>query len=307
MIENAKTIYEVPLKLYKEGTLKQIYSHFNIQKKNKIKLGLWEKFLKKFNTLKHNVNVAIVGKYTNLSESYKSLNEALFHSGIYNNSTVNISWIDSRKLKTKKNTEKILKLFDGILVPGGFGKDGAEGKINAIKFAKLYKIPFLGICFGMQLAILESVRNLKGYENSSSTEFGPTKKPIISMMNEWQKNNKIFKQDLKNLGGSMRLGSYESILLKNTLIEKIYKKCRINERHRHRYEVNYNYLDVIKRSGVVLSGLSPDKKLVEVMEIKNHPWFIGVQFHPELKSTPFKPHPIFNSFINALIKKKNKK
>ena len=307
MIENAKTIYEVPLKLYKEGTLKQIYSHFNIQKKNKIKLGLWEKFLKKFNTLKQNVNVAIVGKYTNLSESYKSLNEALFHSGIYNNSTVNISWIDSRKLKTKKNTEKILKLFDGILVPGGFGKDGAEGKINAIKFAKLYKIPFLGICFGMQLAILESVRNLKGYENSSSTEFGPTKKPIISMMNEWQKNNKIFKQDKKNLGGSMRLGSYESILLKNTLIEKIYKKCKINERHRHRYEVNYNYLDVIKRSGVILSGLSPDKKLVEVMEIKNHPWFIGVQFHPELKSTPFKPHPIFNSFINALIKKKNKK
>ena len=306
MIENAKTIYEVPLKLYKEGTLKQIYSHFNIQKKNKIKLGLWEKFLKKFNTLKQNVNVAIVGKYTNLSESYKSLNEALFHSGIYNNSTVNISWIDSRKLKTKKNTEKILKLFDGILVPGGFGKDGAEGKINAIKFAKLYKIPFLGICFGMQLAILESVRNLKGYENSSSTEFGPTKKPVISMMNEWQKNNKIFKQDLKNLGGSMRLGSYESILLKNTLIEKIYKKCKINERHRHRYEVNYNYLDVIKRSGVVLSGLSPDKKLVEVMEIKNHPWFIGVQFHPELKSTPFKPHPIFNSFINALIKKKIK-
>ena len=307
MIENAKTIYEVPLKLYKEGTLKQIYSHFNIQKKNKIKLGLWEKFLKKFNTLKQNVNVAIVGKYTNLSESYKSLNEALFHSGIYNNSTVNISWIDSRKLKTKKNTEKILELFDGILVPGGFGKDGAEGKINAIKFAKLYKIPFLGICFGMQLAILESVRNLKGYENSSSTEFGQTKKPIISMMNEWQKNNKIFKQDLKNLGGSMRLGSYESILLKNTLIEKIYKKCKINERHRHRYEVNYNYLDVIKRSGVVLSGLSPDKKLVEVMEIKNHPWFIGVQFHPELKSTPFKPHPIFNSFINSLIKKKNQK
>jgi len=307
MIENAKTIYEVPLKLYKEGTLKQIYSHFNIKKKNKIKLGLWETFLKKFNTLKQNVNVAIVGKYTNLSESYKSLNEALFHSGIYNNSTVNISWIDSRKLKTKKNTEKILELFDGILVPGGFGKDGAEGKINAIKFAKLYKIPFLGICFGMQLAILESVRNLKGYENSSSTEFGQTKKPIISMMNEWQKNNKIFKQDKKNLGGSMRLGSYESILLKNTLIEKIYKKCKINERHRHRYEVNYNYLDVIKRSGVILSGLSPDKKLVEVMEIKNHPWFIGVQFHPELKSTPFKPHPIFNSFINALIKKKNQK
>ena len=153
----------------------------------------------------------------------------------------------------------------------------------------------------MQLAILESVRNLKGYEKSSSTEFGPTKIPVISMMNEWQKNNITFKQDLKNLGGSMRLGSYESILMKNSLIYNIYKKNKISERHRHRYEVNYNYLNVIKKSGVVLSGLSPDKKLVEVMEIKNHPWFVGVQFHPELKSTPFNPHPIFNSYIRALI------
>ena len=157
----------------------------------------------------------------------------------------------------------------------------------------------------MQLAILESIRSLKGYEKSSSTEFGPTKIPIISMMNEWQKDNKTFKQDLKNLGGSMRLGSYESVLIKNTLIEKIYKKNKINERHRHRYEVNYNYLSAIKKSGVILSGLSPDRRLVEVMERKNHPWFIGVQFHPELKSTPFKPHPIFNSFIKALIISKN--
>ena len=247
MVENVKSIYEVPLKLFHEGAIKQIYSHFNIKKKNKIKLGLWEKFLKKFENLKDEVSVAIVGKYTNLSESYKSLNEALFHSGIFNNSTVNISWIDSRKLKNNKITEKVLKLFDGILVPGGFGKDGAEGKIRAINFAKTKKIPFLGICFGMQLAILESIRHLKGYEKSSSTEFGPTNKPVISMMNEWQKDNKIFKQDFKNLGGSMRLGSYESILLKNTLIEKIYKKYKINERHRHRYEVNYNYLEAIKK------------------------------------------------------------
>ena len=226
MVENAKSIYEVPLKLYNEGALKQIYSHFNIRKKNKIKLGLWEKFLKKFDQLNEVVSVAIVGKYTNLSESYKSLNEALFHSGIFNNSTVNISWIDSRKLKNEKITEKILKSFDGILVPGGFGKDGSEGKMYAINYAKLKKIPFLGICFGMQLAILESVRNLKGYEKSSSTEFGPTKIPVISMMNEWQKNNITFKQDLKNLGGSMRLGSYESILMKNSLIYNIYKKIK---------------------------------------------------------------------------------
>merc|ERR1711991_706945 len=237
MIENAKTIHEVPLKLYKEGTLKQIYNHFGINNKKKIKLDLWKKFLEKLKNLKEEVNVAIVGKYTNLSESYKSLNEALFHSGIFNNSIVNISWIDSRKLKNKKITEKILKPYDGILVPGGFGIDGSEGKICAISYAKLNKIPFLGICFGMQLAILESIRNLKGFEKSSSTEFGPTKLPVISMMNEWKKKNKIFKQDLKNLGGSMRLGSYESVIMKNTLIHKIYKKNKINERHRHRYEV----------------------------------------------------------------------
>jgi len=263
--------------------------------------------LEKLKNLKDEVNVAVVGKYTNLSESYKSLNEALFHSGIYNNSTVRISWIDSRKLKNKKITNKILQNFDGILVPGGFGKDGSEGKINAINYAKVYKAPYLGICFGMQLAILESIRDIKGFESSSSTEFGPTKKPVISMMNEWQKNNKTFKQDLSNLGGSMRLGSYVSILKTNTLIQKIYKKNKINERHRHRYEVNYNYLDIIKKSGVTLSGMSPDKKLVEVMERDDHPWFIGVQFHPELKSTPFKPHPIFNSFIRALIEFKNEK
>ena len=307
MVENAKTIYEVPLKLYDEGALRQIYIHFGINKKKEIKLDLWKKFLEKLKNLKDEVNVAVVGKYTNLSESYKSLNEALFHSGIYNNSTVRISWIDSRKLKNRKITNKILQDFDGILVPGGFGKDGSEGKINAINYAKVNKAPYLGICFGMQLAILESIRDIKGFESSSSTEFGPTEKPVISMMNEWQKDNKTFKQDLSNLGGSMRLGSYVSILKANTLIQKIYKKNKINERHRHRYEVNYNYLDTIRKSGVTLSGMSPDKKLVEVMERDDHPWFIGVQFHPELKSTPFKPHPIFNSFIRALIEFKNEK
>ena len=307
MVENVKTIYEVPLKLYNEGAIRQIFNHFGINKNKEIKLDLWKKFLEKLKNLKDEVNVAVVGKYTNLSESYKSLNEALFHSGIYNNSTVRISWIDSRKLKNKKITNKILQNFDGILVPGGFGKDGSEGKINAINYAKVNKTPYLGICFGMQLAILESIRDIKGFESSSSTEFGPTKKPVISMMNEWQKNNKTFKQDLSNLGGSMRLGSYVSILKSNTLIQKIYKKNKINERHRHRYEVNYDYLDTIKKSGVTLSGMSPDKKLVEVMERDDHPWFVGVQFHPELKSTPFKPHPIFNSFIRALIEFKNEK
>ena len=175
------------------------------------------------------------------------MNEALFHSGIYNNTKVKISWIDSRTLIDDYKSLKILEKYDGILVPGGFGKDGSEGKINSIKFAKNSKTPFLGICFGMQLAIIESVRNIKGFEKSSSTEFGITKLPVISMMHEWVKNKKILKQDLENLGGSMRLGAYESILKKGTLIYSIYKKTKIFERHRHRYEVNYNYQKVIKK------------------------------------------------------------
>ncbi len=304
MLEDADSIYEVPIKLYKEGLLKKLFINFNFKAKTKTNLEPWINFSKKIHKLDNTINVAIVGKYTNLSESYKSLNEALFHSGIYNETRVEISWIDSRKLNDFSKAEKTLKMFQGILVPGGFGKDGAIGKINAIKFAKISNIPFLGICFGMQLAIIESMRSIKGFEKSSSTEFGKTNLPIISMMHEWQKGKKTHKQDLENLGGSMRLGSYESILIKDSLIYEIYKRKNIFERHRHRYEVNYNYIRSIKKSGIILSGLSPDGKLVEIIERKNHPWFVGVQFHPELKSTPFDPHPIFNSFISAVLKHK---
>ena len=216
MVENVKTIYEVPIKLYNEGILKQIFNHFNLKKTNKVVLNLWKRFLKKSKNLKGEVSIAIVGKYTNLSESYKSLNEALFHSGIFNNTRVKISCIDSRKLKNLNDCSKVLKNFHGILVPGGFGKDGSDGKINAIKYSKDSNKPFLGICFGMQLAIIESIRNLKGFEKASSTEFGKTSIPVISMMHEWIKNKKKFKQDLDNLGGSMRLGSYESKIIKGT-------------------------------------------------------------------------------------------
>ena len=303
LVENAKTIYEIPLKLYKQGILKQVFTHLNLNKNRNINLKLWEDFLDKFNKLKNFVSVAIVGKYTNLSESYKSLNEALFHSGIFNNTRVEIKWVDSKKIENISKCEQILKNCDGILVPGGFGKDGTVGKINAIKISKKLKIPFLGICFGMQLAILESISNLRGYKNASSTEFGKTSIPVISMIHEWIKNKKIVKHDYKNLGGSMRLGSYTSILLKGSKIYSIYRKNKINERHRHRYEVNYNYKKQIEKSGVVLSGMSPDGNLVEIMERRDHPWFLGVQFHPELKSTPFNPHPIFNSFIKALLNK----
>ena len=187
-------------------------------------------------------------------------------------------------------------------MPGGFGKDGTVGKLNAIKVSRKLKIPFLGICFGMQLAILDSIRSLNGFEKASSTEFGKTSLPVVSMIHEWKKNKKTLKHDTKNLGGSMRLGSYTAVIKKGTKVFSIYKKNKINERHRHRYEVNYNYRNEIEKSGVTLSAVSPDGNLVEIMERNDHPWFLGVQFHPELKSTPFNPHPIFNSFIKALIK-----
>ena len=307
IVENANIIYEVPVKLNSQGILKQLYNHFDIKKIPKLNQKPWKSFVNKFSNLKNEVDVTIVGKYTNLSESYKSLNEALFHSGIKNNVKVNVKWLDSRLFDNYNKSKKILSNTNGILVPGGFGEDGSIGKENAIKVARKMKIPFLGICFGMQLCILESVKSLKGYEKASSTEFGNTTLPIISMLHEWTKDKKILKHDKQNLGGSMRLGAYVSKLKKESRIFKIYKKTEIKERHRHRYEVNYNFIDIIEKSGISVTGFSPDGKLVEIVERIDHPWFIGVQFHPELKSTPFDPHPIFNSFIDALIKFKNEK
>jgi len=307
MVENANIIYEVPVKLNSQGILKQLYNHFGVKKIPKLNQKPWKLFINKFNNLKKEVDVTIVGKYTNLSESYKSLNEALFHSGIKNNIKVNVKWLDSRLFEDYSKSKKILSNTNGILVPGGFGKDGSIGKENAIRVARKMKIPFLGICFGMQLSILESVKSLKGFEKASSTEFGNTTLPIISMLHEWTKDKEILKHDKQNLGGSMRLGAYVSKLKKNSKIFQIYRKYEIKERHRHRYEVNYNFIDIIEKSGISVTGFSPDGKLVEIVERIDHPWFIGVQFHPELKSTPFNPHPIFNSFIDALIKFKNEK
>ena len=305
---DVKSIYQVPESLFEEKIHQRIFDHFSLNRKKKINLAKWKNFNKKLNSSNDSIEVAIVGKYTNLSESYKSLNEALFHSGVHNNINVNLSWIDSKTLKDMKLCKRYLDKFDSILVPGGFGKRGAEGKINAIKFAKKSLKPFLGICFGMQLAIVECIRCIKGYEKASSTEFGKTALPVIGLMNEWKQNLKTLKLDKKNLGGSMRLGAYESILKKNSKIFNIYNKKKITERHRHRYEVNINYKVLLEENGVLLSGISPDGNLAEVMEIKNHPWFIGVQFHPELKSTPFNPHPIFNSFTQESLKlKKNDK
>ena len=299
-------IYQVPESLYAEKIDKRILEHFNIKTKKNININLWSNFNKRICKYKESVKIAIVGKYGNLTESYKSLNEALFHSGVFNKIKVETFWIDTEKLKDINSCEKFLYKFNAILVPGGFGKRGIEGKINAIKYAKINLKPFLGICFGMQLAVIESIRNIKGYEKASSTEFGKSKLPVISLMSEWIKNSKVHLRDIDNFGGSMRLGSYESVLLKNSKIFKIYKKQKITERHRHRYEVNINYKKILESSGIKFSGMSPDGKLAEVLERNDHPWFVGVQYHPELKSTPFKPHVIFNSFTEAaLIEKKN--
>ena len=303
MAIDVNSIYEVPITLHSEKIGDRIFDHFSITKKKKINLSVWKNFKKRTEKIKNYVNLAIVGKYLNVTESYKSLYEAIFHSGVKNNVKINISWVDSVQLKNQKICKNSLSKFDGILVPGGFGKRGVDGKINSIKFAKENKIPFLGICFGMQLAVIEAIRNIKGYETASSSEFNKNTDNVITFMDEWVEKSQIHKQDKNNLGGSMRLGSYKSILKSNSKIHQIYKSKQIHERHRHRYEVNYKLKSVIESCGVIFSGMSPDGKLAEVMEYDDHPWFIGVQFHPELKSSPFSPHPLLNSFINALTKR----
>ena len=256
---------------------------------------------------KNKVNIAIIGKYVELKDAYKSLDEALTHGGIDNELKVNLIRIESDKLKPKDIKDK-LKEVSGVLIPGGFGKRGTEGKIQAINFARKNKIPFLGICFGMQMAVIEFARNKLNIKNATSSEFGSSKASVVGLMSEWIKDGKLMKGTDKKLGGTMRLGSYEARLKKDTKISKIYNSLRIYERHRHRYEVNINFKKNFESKGMIFSGLSPDNKLPEIVELKDHPWFIGVQFHPEFKSRPLKPHPLFSSFIKAAkTKSKNDK
>ena len=232
---------------------------------------------------KKKVNIAIIGKYVELKDAYKSLDEALTHGGIANNLKVNLVRIESDFLKSKDIKDKI-KGVSGILIPGGFGKRGTEGKIAAINYARKNNIPFLGICFGMQMAVIEFARNKLNIKNATSSEFGPSRASVVGLMNEWVKEGKKMKGTDKELGGTMRLGSYEARLKKGTLINNIYNSTKINERHRHRYEVNINFKEEFEKKGMIFSGLSPDSKLPEIIELKNHPWFIGVQFHPEFKT-----------------------
>ena len=302
---DVRTIYEAPITFHKEKLDERVLSYFNIKNKKSPNLAKWKNITSNVLGAKKDVNIAIIGKYVNLKDAYKSLDEALTHGGISNNLKVNLTRIDSENLKIK-NLKQLLSNVSGILVPGGFGKRGSEGKIAAIKYARLNSIPFFGICFGMQMAIIEAARNLLNINNASTTEFGKNCTPVVGLLEEWQKGKKIFKGSEKNLGGTMRLGSYEAVLKNNSLVSKIYSTKKIQERHRHRYEVNIKYKNNFEKKGLIFSALSPDGTLPEIIELKDHPWFIGVQFHPEFKSRPFIPHPLFSSFIRAAFKHKGK-
>ena len=299
---DVKTIYEAPISFANEKLDIQVLNYFKIKSRKPCNLGPWRKINKIILNTKKQVNIAIIGKYVDLKDAYKSLDEALTHGGIDNNIKVKLVRIDSEKLKPSQIKSK-LNNISGILIPGGFGKRGTSGKIESIRFARVNKIPFLGICYGMQMAIIEFARNKLKIRNATSSEFDKKGISIIGLMNEWNKDGIKIKGTDKDLGGTMRLGSYDAKLKENSLVRKIYKSKIIKERHRHRYEVNISYKEKFEKNGLIFSGLSPDNTLPEIVELKNHPWFIGVQFHPEFKSRPFNPHPLFTSFIKAAKKR----
>ena len=301
---DASSIYEVPLSYHNQGLDYQVCKHFKLDLSQKPNLNRWNAINKIQKLSEGNVNIGIVGKYTSMIDAYKSLIEAINHGGLANKVKVTIKWIDSEQLEKKNsNINNLFKEINGVIVPGGFGERGSEGKIKAINFSRVNKIPFLGICFGMQMAIIEFARNVLNLKDASSSEFGTTKFPLVGLLTEWHTKTGLEKRNKNsNLGGTMRLGAYDCRLLENSFVRSIYKKETISERHRHRYEVNNKFISDFKKYGLIFSGMSPDNSLPEILEIPLHPWFIGVQFHPELKSKPFDPHPIFSSFINASLK-----
>lgn len=295
------TIYQVPIEYHHEGLDTQVLEHFSLDAETRPDLTVWSNIVERIRRPDGEVRIAVVGKYTDLPDAYKSLSEALVHGGIANNARVNLDWISSEIFEEEDAVEH-LNGVHGILVPGGFGERGAEGKIQAVQFAREHNVPYFGICFGMQMAVIEAARNMAGLSGAGSTEFGTCVHPVVGLMTEWQRGgDKETRVEGDNLGGTMRLGAYPAHLEPRTHIAEIYGMSEIAERHRHRYEVNINYREQLEKAGLKFSGTSPDGVLPETVELEDHPWFIGVQYHPELKSKPFDPHPLFESFVAAAL------
>jgi len=294
------TIYQVPVAYHEQGFDTEVCRHFGLDNPSP-DLSAWRRIVERIRVPEGEVSIAVVGKYTALPDSYKSLAEALVHGGVANHSRVLLNWIDSEIFESEDAVNR-LEDVHGILVPGGFGGRGAEGKVMAARFARERNVPYFGICFGMQMAVIEAARNLAGIGNAGSTEFGPCVEPVVGLMTEWTRGNETERRnETSELGGSMRLGAYDCVLRPGSRAHRIYGADLISERHRHRYEVNVNYKDRLEAAGLLFSGLSPDGILPEIVEIPDHPWFVGVQFHPELKSKPFAPHPLFTDFIRAAV------
>ena len=299
---DVKSIYDVPLRYHEAGFDEQILKGFGITDAPPPDMSRWNDICGRIHEPEGQVTIAIIGKYIGLQDAYKSLNEALIHGGIANRVQVNCKWLEAEVFESEDCVQH-LEGVDGILVPGGFGERGAEGKIAAVSFAREKNVPYFGICFGMQMAVIEAARNLAGMADASSSEFGPCDYPIVGLMTEWEREGvREVRGANDDLGGTMRLGSYPAKLAANSQIREIYGREMIEERHRHRYEVNIEYRDKLEDVGLVFSGLSPDGILPEIVEIPDHPWFVGVQFHPELKSKPLDPHPLFASFVEAAVK-----
>jgi CTP synthase len=297
---DADNIYAVPQAYHEAGLDSEVLAAFGMEARGEPELSRWRLINERIRNPEGDVTIAIVGKYTGMKDAYKSLIEALSHGGIANKVKVNLDWIESEVFE-REDPAPFLEHVNGILVPGGFGQRGAEGKIRAAQFAREREVPYFGICFGMQMAVVEAARNLCGIGEANSTEFGATSEPVVGLMTEWMKGNELEKRAAEgDLGGSMRLGAYPAILQRGSKASGIYGGAtEISERHRHRYEVNTRYKDRLEQRGMRFCGMSPDGLLPEIIEYEDHPWFIGVQFHPELKSRPFEPHPLFSSFIGA--------
>jgi CTP synthase len=300
---DAPNIYGVPLDYHRQGLDAEVLDVFGMGDAPAPDLSRWQEISNRLTQPDGEVTIAVVGKYTVLKDAYKSLIEALMHGGVANKVKVNLDWVESEAFEGDDGAAATrLEGVHGILVPGGFGERGAEGKIRAAKFARERQVPFFGVCFGMQMAVIEALRNVAGVTCASSTEFGPTPDPVVGLMTEWTKGNeREMRGEGDDLGGTMRLGAYEALLAEGAKIAGIYGSTVISERHRHRYEVNIGYRAAIERAGLIVSGMSPDGRLPETVERADHPWFVGVQFHPELKSRPFAPHPLYASFIAAAV------